>query len=793
MKPPSTAAAGRSSVRSLLALIALAVASCATLRQDTELNKLYGPANPARFDVPVAPAPGQPRWADVKPILDNRCVVCHACYDAPCQVKFTAWEGVARGASTAVVYDSGRLDEAPLTRLFVDAHLPSQWRQKGFTAILNERPAPEGNLAASVIFRSLALKQKHPLPAEPLLPKAVTLGLDRSQRCPAVEAYAGFEKDNPLWGMPYGLPGLNAREMDVITRWLAAGAPFEGVAPLPAAAVRQVQAWEIFLNGNSLKERLMSRYLYEHLYLGQLIFEDDVARMGFRLVRSTTPPGKPVAQVATRRPYDDPGVARVYYRLVPELETPVGKTYMPYVLGAARMDKYRAWFLTPDFNVAAMPSYALKMASNPFITFRDLPQESRYRFLLDEAQFFIMNFIKGSVCRGQIAVNVIEDRFWVVFTDPRFDANSAYAELVVRETGDLTLPAAYGSDAGIITPWLHFADEEKKYLREKSRVLEQAFAKPGALNLSTIWDGDGRNPNAALTIIRNFDNATVVKGFVGTPPKTSWVIGYPLFERLYYLLVAGYDVYGNAGHQLNSRLYMDFMRMEGEYNFLLFLPEAVRKPTADYWYRDARDVVKEYIYGRNATFDRQTGIDYRTKDPQLELYGLLKARLAPVLDKRYDLATVPDEALRRDLEILTAVRGRSLKWLPEMTVMRVDDPVGPPRWFTLLRDTAHANVSHLFREASELRPDEDTLTLVPGFIGDYPNAFYRLQRAELPAFTAAVRGLKSEADYRALATRFAVRRTNPAFWAHSDAVRDAYRQWAPDEAALFDLNRFENR
>src|SRR5262249_10769534 len=156
-----------------------------------------------------------------------------------------------------------------------------------------------------------------------------------------VEAYAGFEKDNPLWGMPYGLPGLDAREMDIITRWLAAGAPFEGNPPLPAAAVRQIQAWETFLNGNSLKERLMSRYLYEHLYLGQLIFEDDASRMGFRLVRSTTPPGKPVARVATRRPYDDPGVARVYYRLVPELETPVGKTYMPYVLGPARMDKFR--------------------------------------------------------------------------------------------------------------------------------------------------------------------------------------------------------------------------------------------------------------------------------------------------------------------------------------------------------------------------------------------------------------------------------------------------------------------
>lgn len=781
-------------MRSLLAVIALAVASCATLRQDTELNNRYGPADPARFDMPVAPAPGQPRWADVKPILDNRCAVCHACYDGPCQVKLTAWEGVARGASQQLVYDSGRLREAPMTRLFTDAQLPSEWRKKGFTPILNEREqSPDANLAAGVLARALALKQKHPLPEGPVLPSAYTLGLDREQQCPSIEAYAGFEKDHPLWGMPYALPGLDAKEMQTLTRWLAAGAPYEGVAPPPAAALRQVQAWEAFFNGGSLKERLMSRYLYEHLYLGQLVFEGDATRTGFKLVRSTTPPGQPVSLVVSRRPFDDPGVARVYYRLVPERETPVGKTYMPYVLSPARMEKYRGWFITPAFTVDALPSYAPKLASNPFVTFRALPQESRYRFLLDEAQFFVMNFIKGPVCRGQIAVNVIEDRFWVFFADPRLDADGADAEILSRTAGELTLPAAYGSDAGIIRPWLHFADEEKKFLREKSRILEKAFAKPGALTLAAIWDGDGRNPNAALTIVRNFDNASVVKGLVGTPPKTSWVMGYPLFERLYYLLVTGYDVYGNAGHQLNSRLYMDFMRMEGEFNFLLFLPEATRKPTADYWYRDARDVVQEYIYGRNATFNRQTGIDYRTKDPQLELYGLLKTRLAPALDRRFDLATVKDGALRSELEGLASVRGRSLQWLPEMSIVRIDDPVGAPLWFTLLRDTAHANVSHLIREEKELRPDEDTLTVVPGFIGDYPNAFYRLQRADLPAFTAAVRGFKSETDYRAFATRFAVRRTHPAFWAHSDAVQAAYRQWSPAEAALFDLNRFENR
>jgi len=36
-----------------------------------------------------------------------------------------------------------------------------------------------------------------------------------------------------------------------------------------------------------------------------------------------------------------------------------------------------------------------------------------------------------------------------------------------------------------------------------------------------------------------------------------WVVDYPLLERIYYALVAGFDVYGTAGHQLALRLYMD--------------------------------------------------------------------------------------------------------------------------------------------------------------------------------------------------------------------------------------------
>jgi len=37
---------------------------------------------------------------DIKPLLEKRCVVCHSCYDAPCQLKLSSGEGITRGANS---------------------------------------------------------------------------------------------------------------------------------------------------------------------------------------------------------------------------------------------------------------------------------------------------------------------------------------------------------------------------------------------------------------------------------------------------------------------------------------------------------------------------------------------------------------------------------------------------------------------------------------------------------------------------------------------------------------------
>src|SRR5947207_432097 len=90
------------------ALAVVAVAACPTLTSSS-LDERFGPADPTRFDVPTEPLAGQSYARDIQPILDRRCVVCHACYDGPCQLKTTSWQGLARGASKVPVYDASRL------------------------------------------------------------------------------------------------------------------------------------------------------------------------------------------------------------------------------------------------------------------------------------------------------------------------------------------------------------------------------------------------------------------------------------------------------------------------------------------------------------------------------------------------------------------------------------------------------------------------------------------------------------------------------------------------------------
>ncbi|WP_456294643.1 fatty acid cis/trans isomerase [Vibrio sp. AK197] len=733
---------------------------------------------------------------EVKPIIDNRCVVCHACYDAPCQLKMSSVEGIDRGATKEKVYHGTRLTASKPTRLFEDAQTTDEWRALGFHPVLNERDqtAPV-NMQAGLIARLLMQKEQHPLPQQDQL-EGFDFSIDRDQICPTIDEYEQYQSDNPTWGMPYGMPNLAKSEYNTLLRWVESGAQMNNHIPLSVMEQSLVNEYETFLNDDSLKAQLSARYIYEHLFLSHLYFSEIKQQRPrfFTLVRSTTPPGQPVDRIATRRPYGDPKVERVYYRIIPEQASIVDKTHMPYALNAARMKKWQTLFIDSDYSVEKLPSYKLEVAANPMTSFIDLPVKSRFKFMLDNAQNTIMSFIKGPVCRGQLALNVINDRFWVFFLDPDKSDIPEVNEFYRSQADNLQMPGELDSNALPIHNWVTFSSQQARYLEAKSDFTNNWFKDGKNLTTDIIWTGNGKNPNAALTVIRHFDSASVAQGLVGKPPKTAWVLDYALLERIHYLLVAGFDVYGNFGHQLITRMFMDFLRMEGESNFLTLLPRAVRHDEHASWYQDQSPQFSQFLQSNVKPFDQPTQVKYTTTNYKAELYQMLQDKLSPVLKDRYN---VVDTGLKPEnqalLQQVDNIQGKGLVHLPQIMVMMVKSQSGDDQLFTLLHNNAHTNISSLFDEESNRDPANDDLTLVRGVLGSYPAAFLNIEESQVPALVHALQTLKTENDYVKLLDQFAVRRSSPNFWSFSDRVHQWYRHDQPVEFGLLDYNRFENR
>ncbi len=731
---------------------------------------------------------------EVKPLLERRCVVCHGCYDAPCQLKLSAYEGITRGASKQEVYDGTRLISANVTRLFIDAQTPQQWREKEFHAVINEGQSNSlGNLENSLIAGMLALKRLHPMPAGRRLPDSFDLKLNRDQQCASRQEFADFTAEHPLWGMPYGVPGLADEEYGVLMRWLAQGAQGDDRVVLNPQQQVRVSRWEAFLNGRSLQQQLMSRYLFEHLFIGDLYFDEMPSGVWFRLVRSRAPSGAPIAIIPSRRPFDDPGVKRFYYRLQPVRTSILAKTHLPYALSPARMQRWQQLFLGDGYRVDALPGYGSRFAANPFKTFQAIPVKSRYLFLLDDARHFISGFIKGPVCRGQVALNVINDHFWLFFLDPDNPIIDYDADRVLADMGErLRLPSGESSDALLLVNWLEYWQRHESYLAAKRDYLRQRFVDSEDINLDLVWDGERHNPNAALTVFRHFDSASVVEGLVGERPQSAWLISYNLLERIHYLLVAGFDVYGNLGHQLNTRLYMDYLRMDGEFNFLMLLPRQEREKKWRHWYRDAHDKVWEFIDQQQLSFDQESGINYLSDDPMQELLAMLRRRLGGADSSKYRLQPESIDYVERQLQRLTHLQGRPVIHLPQMALLSVVGGNAGLHIYTLLRNNAHSNIAHIFREQQRRLLQEDTLSVSRGVVGAYPNLLLRVESSRLAGFVDEIAAMRDQADYRALLDRYGVRRTSADFWLHSDRLHAAYRQQEPIEAGLFDFNRLDN-
>lgn len=790
-------------------LFSLLLVSCISNQVDITSGQATVDEN-LLFTLPVEPISYFNR---VKPVLERRCVVCHGCYDAPCQLKMSSIEGIQRGANKEKVYDGSRIFGMEPTRLMIDAKTTAQWREKGFYPVLNEgENTPRQNLEQSVLYNMLRLKEVYPQARVGMLSSDFDLELNRDQSCPERDEFQDYRKEHPLGGMPYAMPNLSNKEYKTLVQWLAQGSPVDA-APTPAEReVKQIKQWERFFNGESNKEKLLGRYLFEHLFQAHIHFVDAPSREFYRLVRSTTPPGQVIDEIATVRPYDDPGVSPFYYRLRPYHASIVEKDHVVYELSPQKMARYQDLFLKSDYEVKNLPSYDPSISSNPFKVYEAIPPNLRYRFLLDDAKFFIEGFIKGPVCRGQIALNVIEDQFWVFFSNPDNYLKTSDAEFLKNFSNDLDIPSELGNTLDIVAAWTQYREKLEFYWKAKKNDFVDLSTKiqidlDQVIQLS-IWNGGGTNPNAGLTIYRHLDSASVNFGLTGGYPETAWVIDYPLLERIHYLLVAGFNVYGNVGHQFNTRLYMDFLRMEGEDNFLGYLPVSQRKAIRDSWYVGMRDGLEKEEDDSSGWLEKDVVIGYQTDDTQTELYQHLERRLGkmagpedllnrcPLPSCYASVELTPEQQADKAMAKIADIHGPLLQVFPDLTFVRIRNGNEKQGFaYTLMLNKSYKSISSMFEDERDDRRDveHDTLTIMKGLYGSYPNFFFDVDVKQAEYFATRYAAIRHREDYEKFVELFGVRRTHPDFWVISDWFQDYNTKQQPIVSGLFDLNRYHNR
>jgi hypothetical protein len=794
--------------KKIFLLVFLIITGCASLVYNTiDYQSLYGPSAPKQRLLTSEQARLYTEehkvsfYKEVKPILDSRCVVCHGCYDAPCQLKLGSIEGLDRGASKQTVYDATRLKTAPPTRLFIDATDTEGWRKKDFFPVLNERvDSAQANLDNSILAKLIDLKRLNPQPTTGKLGKAYDLKFDRTLQCSTIDEFPKYQHQHPQWGMPYAMPGLTLKEENTLKQWLIEGSKVEPLPAMPSQTLKAVEQWETYFNGSTPRQRLVFRYIFEHLFLGHIHFKGHSDNEFFQLVRSRTATGQAINELKTALPYDDP-LGSFYYRLRPITETIVDKTHFVYELSDEKMQRINELFFKPDYQVTLLPSYQPKVAANPFKTFAKLPLASKAQFLLDDAEYFVSGFIKGPVCRGQIALNSIRDRFWVVFLKPGEFYSEKTAIFLANQERTLALPGQQGNQVGLFA-FTKYDDLGKKYLKEKNAFIDQVLPENKGFGLDNIWDGGGVNQNAALTVFRHLDSATVTKGFIGDTPLTAWVVDYPAFEQLHYLLVAGFNVYGSLGLQVASRTYMDILRQDAEDNFLRLMPAMERQSIYNSWYpgHDSKRIAPPQL-----SILHPSEVKFKTMDFKKEFFDQLRKKMGKAQGEVDTInncgenqciranTTPVQQQVDNEMRKLAKLKGQELHALPDDIMLRVKTGnADGDLVYSLLVDKAFSNISTMLWQNFYREPQNDRITVYPGFVGSYPNFYFSVDKDQLGEFVESIRNARDEKDIELLYSKFGIRRTNPEIWQNADWFDQQHHKYRGLNAGLLDLSRYHN-
>lgn len=762
--------------------------------------------------------------SNVKPIIDNRCVTCHACWNAPCQLNMQSFEGIERGATKTLVYGLKLAKRAP-SRLGIDAHSASEWHSKKEFYPVLDRENPENSLFYKMIVLGNNYHQN--LNYNPSEITKYAIRTEEQKSCPKSNLeFKLYEKMKPQFGMPYNMAPLKEEEFQTLVEWLNMGAPGPSEEVLSSMkkitkGMAEINKWEDFFNNQNPKNVVSSRYLFEHLFTAHIYFKNNPGEF-FRLVRSTTPSPNEVSEIPSRRPYDPPNVDRFYYRFIKITETLAHKTHLPFEFSDEKLNRFKELFIDSKWNLkdgekVEIPVYDSLKSSNPFIVFKQVPPLARYRFLIENSRFIWESIFRGSSCRSSLAINVIPDRFIQGFLDPKSDLSVTDPNFLEEAAPYLALPAE--SEAKLfVKGYTYYKRAQIKYTELRERYYRAAY--PEGLSIKDVWDGDGYNKNAVITVARNNEGGSTLLGMIGGVPKESGILDYPLFERLHYNLTTNWDVWGATSYIIKTRIYTDNIRQEAGDVLLSFLPNPFRQNLRKTWYVGFVSEKKAQLRYPFREKDWPTAIKFNTSNPHVEFWDrLYKERLAGVYPKDFDpinsftiQKNVPifEESIDSERELdkefgkISNLRGAFVESMPESSLLRVRRKGEEDLIYTIIRDTFHDNVSSLLLETSAIHHELDTLIIIKGVVDSFPNFIFDVNLEDMPQFFKSLYEVKlgkkgdlfywknNHPTFTSFINRFGIKKGDPRIWDSLDWFNRKFKKDNPIEAGVLDMLRYND-
>lgn len=744
-----------------------------------------------------------PSYADrIQPLFNKRCIACHGCLGSPCNLKLTSFKGLDRGGFGQNPYSS-HLGTYARTDLNV-VQTTAEWRERGFYPVVSRNGSRAENLSRSMLIQMVEAGARHNTPGfsrKTLMP----LYANRYEhQCPASpDALAARIENNPAIGMPFGLPALAKKDVDTLRAWVAGNAPGPTEAEREKAEMvanpEAVLAWETFFNAPDKRSALVSRYIFDHVFLATIVLKESPGDY-FKLVRSKTPPGSatqnppaPVDMIDTPFPYTNPynyaGVDRFYYRLQKITAPLVQKNHFVWRLADADRAHLktlffgRPWSRKDDHDRREEAPWDI---GNPFRVYEAIPVEARYRFLLENSELVVSGITYGPVCLGQTATFAVKDQFWVFFVDPKYDVSVRDPKLGLETWETFMDRSLLGNDA-----------YEGAYGAALKRL------QPNGYSIDAVWNGDRENPNAWLTVLRHESNVSVMKGRQGGIPRTLWLMDYSGFERIYYDTVANFAYWSGDIPKLETLVFFNFLRQEFQDNFLLLLPRDVRERYRNDWTRgigQAALAIEPF-----AGADQPTQIKPSGDDPLLSLIDTIQDHMGDKVSGPPDLLnphvkphvslddpiTSYDEWVAAASVLTQTTTYKFPRFLPSVILLKLDNDDGHARVYSLIANRVYKTQDTILFQNGQALPELYTMSIYPTIIGGFPNYFLEMNLRESGDFLRGLRDVETLRDWNRLRDRYGILRNDARLW----EIYDWFTEWNEKhrgiDAGYLDLSYYD--